>query len=188
MNIVKNSKAFTLVELLLVVGIIALGSVVAYITFPKVQATFRANAEIASTRTLMAGIKTVYGNKNGFDGLSEQTLNNAKITPESWRVPGDPTIIRNSFGGPVNVANVNFPPQFFYNISMQAVPNAECSKIVQALQDTVAQMYITNDGGGFSVKDTINQSVYKAKSETPFIIDACSSSTDNRNNLQMYVK
>ncbi len=79
---IKN-KAFTLVELLLVVGIIALGSVVAYITLPKVASSMKAHSTTQSINTIYAGVENLYGNRNNYNGLTKASLVASKVISQS---------------------------------------------------------------------------------------------------------
>lgn len=53
----KSKKGFSLLELLLVLGIIAALVVAAFIVYPKVQASQRAQAESNNIATIQAGVK-----------------------------------------------------------------------------------------------------------------------------------
>jgi prepilin-type N-terminal cleavage/methylation domain-containing protein len=54
---IKSKKGFSLLELLLVLGIIAALVVAAFIVYPKVQASQRAQAESNNIATIQAGVK-----------------------------------------------------------------------------------------------------------------------------------
>ena len=151
----KKSKGFTLIELLLVVGIIALGSVVAYITYPKVSSTSRANAEATNINTITAGIKNVYAGTNNFTSLGSdgkvgvKVLARAKALPD--RMTTDTTasdgIITNGFGGAVGIAaeaiGTNNNVQS-YKITYPNVPNAECTKLVTGVGNNFVQVKVNN--------------------------------------------
>ena len=85
LNIKKNkqSKGFTLVEILLVVGFIALAGVGIYATYNKVQVSNQANVESRNIDTIRAGIKGLYGSKSAYTGLTNTVINQAKITPRT---------------------------------------------------------------------------------------------------------
>ena len=108
LNIKKNkqSKGFTLVEILLVVGFIALAGVGIYATYNKVQVSNQANVESRNIDTIRAGIKGLYGSKNAYTGLTNTVVNQAKITPESMRDGTNVATIVHQFGGAVNVIPV----------------------------------------------------------------------------------
>ncbi len=94
----KIKKAFTLVELLLVVGLIALGSTVAYVTYNKLYPQYKANQETKKINTLRAGLDTYYGAKKGFDGITDAQVIAAKLAPESM-ISSDRTSLINGYGG-----------------------------------------------------------------------------------------
>jgi prepilin-type N-terminal cleavage/methylation domain-containing protein len=54
---IKSKKGFSLLELLLVLGIIAALVVAAFIVYPKVQASQRSQAESNNIATIQAGVK-----------------------------------------------------------------------------------------------------------------------------------
>ena len=114
LNIKKNkqSKGFTLVEILLVVGFIALAGVGIYATYNKVQVSNQANVESRNIDTLRAGIKGLYGSKSVYTGLTNLVVNQAKISPETMR---DPTTI----GG---AANATITHQFGGNVTIGPTP------------------------------------------------------------------
>lgn len=105
LNIKKNkqSKGFTLVEILLVVGFIALAGVGIYATYNKVQVSNQANVESRNIDTIRAGIKGLYGSKSAYTGLTNTVINQAKITPESMRDNTNIGTIVHQFGGNVNI-------------------------------------------------------------------------------------
>ena len=66
----KSKKGFSLLELLLVLGIIAALVVAAFIVYPKVQASQRAQAESNNIATIQAGVKALYTSASSFTGLT----------------------------------------------------------------------------------------------------------------------
>lgn len=127
----QKQKGFTLVELLLVVGLIALGAVVAYITFPKVQSTSRANAEATNINTIASGINNLYAGSNTFTGLTNEVLINGKGAPE--RMVGAGNTLVNSLGGAVTIGTATLPAggvtDNHYQITWEGIPEAECVKL-----------------------------------------------------------
>ena len=164
MKQIKNKKGFTLVELLLVVGLIALGAVVAYITFPKVQATSRANTEATNINTIASGINNLYAGTNtyaslGTDGATAFTvLNGARQLPERM-ISG--TRILNGFGGDVTITAANLPvgatTNNFYLITYAGVPTAECTKLASGVGNNFVQVGINGTTGTNLVKEFPNE-------------------------------
>ncbi len=177
----KKSKAFTLVELLLVVGIIALGSIVAYITLPKVQSSMRANKEITNIRTLVAGAQNMYAGK-AYTGLSMEILNKTKATPDNWRVASDPTIALNSFGGEISIQGIIFQNKPAIFVNFFSVPNDECVKISNSLQRDSLALQIVSLSTNIVVKDISNVALNR-DADPGVVVDACAA-PGNSNRLE----
>lgn len=127
----KKSKGFTLIEILLVVGFIALASVGVYTIYAKVQTAAQANTESRNLDTIRAGIKGLYGATANFSTINNTVINQAKITPESMRT-GVITDIINTFGGAVTVTPVslNAGTNNGFQITYPKVPDTICTKLV----------------------------------------------------------
>ena len=138
LNIKKNkqSKGFTLVEILLVVGFIALAGVGIYATYNKVQVSNQANVESRNIDTIRAGIKGLYGSKSAYTGLTNTVVNQAKITPESMRDGTNVATIVHQFGGAVNVIPVmDVTPTKTdggFQIEYRDVPSDICVKLASS--------------------------------------------------------
>ncbi len=138
LNIKKNkqSKGFTLVEILLVVGFIALAGVGIYATYNKVQVSNQANVESRNIDTLRAGIKGLYGSKSAYTGLTNTVVNQAKITPESMRDGTNVASIIHQFGGTVTVVpNSDVTPgktDGGFQIEYGTVPSDICVKLASS--------------------------------------------------------
>ena len=79
----KSKKGFSLLELLLVLGIIAALVVAAFIVYPKVQASQRAQAESNNIATIQAGVKALFTSASSFTGLTNSVAVQAKIFPDN---------------------------------------------------------------------------------------------------------
>ena len=92
-----GQKGFSLIELLLVLGVIALLLVAAFVVYPKVRLANQANTEVKNLTTVQAGLKALYASKNNnFSGLTLDLARDAKIFP-STMVVGNTVV--NSWGG-----------------------------------------------------------------------------------------
>lgn len=132
----NNKKGFTLVEILLVVGFIALAGIGIYTVYSKVQMSNAALTEGKNLDSIRAGVKNLYGGSQNYTGLTNIVLNDARITPDSMR-PIPYTVnsnsITNSFGGLVTVT-----PKVLgsggsnngFSVSYANVPGAVCAKLV----------------------------------------------------------
>ncbi|MDS7803745.1 type 4 pilus major pilin [Klebsiella oxytoca] len=133
----KSKKGFSLLELLLVLGIIAALVVAAFIVYPKVQASQRAQAESNNIATIQAGVKALYTSASSFDKLTTSVAVQAKIFPDNMLV-GSGTAAKpvNAFKGDVVVASANTGPSAAqgssFTITYSNVTAAECTKIITA--------------------------------------------------------
>jgi type II secretory pathway pseudopilin PulG len=132
----KKAKAagFSLIELLLVIGFISGALVLAFVTYPKVQATNRANVEAQHIVVLSGGIKNLYTTAQNFGSLTNNVLINAKIVPDDLQVSA-PTI-SNIWGGNITVAPASGTTggtNLMYTISYTGVPRSECVKLATSV-------------------------------------------------------
>ena len=139
MKLLKNNKVkkgFTLVEILLVVGFIALAGIGIYTIYSKVQVSNQANTESRNLDTLRAGIKSMYGGSPNFASITNTVVNNARITPDSMRDAADASIITNTFGGVVTITPTTLgaaaAANNAFSITYANVPGAVCSKLVSS--------------------------------------------------------
>lgn len=134
----NSKKGFTLVEILLVVGFIALAGIGIYTVYSKVQMSNAALTEGKNLDTVRAGVKNLFGGSQNYAALTtngNSILNDARITPDSMRKvpynPADP-IINNSFGGEVVVSktNLGLGTDNGFRVTYPNVPGAVCAKLV----------------------------------------------------------
>ena len=144
----KSKKGFSLLELLLVLGIIAALVVAAFIVYPKVQASQRSQAESNNIATIQAGVKALYTSASSFTGLNNSVAVQAKIFPDNMLSgSGNSATPINAFKGAVTLASANTGPSSAagssFTITYANVPAAECTKIMTA---TAGNFYIAQVG------------------------------------------
>ena len=133
----KSKKGFSLLELLLVLGIIAALVVAAFIVYPKVQASQRAQAESNNIATIQAGVKALYTSTSSFTGLTNSVAAKANIFPDNMLINSG-TFARpiNVFKGNVTLAEDKTGPSgadgSSFTITYENVPASECTKIITA--------------------------------------------------------
>ena len=153
----KSKKGFSLLELLLVLGIIAALVVAAFIVYPKVQASQRAKAESNNIATIQAGVKALYTSASSFTGLTNTVAVQAKIFPDNMLVgSGSSAKPVNAFKGDVTLASANSGPSAAqgssFTITYSNVPAAECTKIITAVAGNFYAVGAGDVGGEGSLK------------------------------------
>lgn len=137
-----KSAGFSLIELLLVIGFIAGALVLAFVTYPKVQATNRANLESQHLTVLASGIKNLYSTTKNFSSLNNETLINSKIIPDD--MPANGTAIGNVWGGDVTIASEAGSNDLRYRITYTGVPKAECVKLATGVSTNFVRATIND--------------------------------------------
>lgn len=144
-KIYKYKKAFSLIELLLTLGIISALMILAFIVYPKVDSTQKSDREIKNISTIIAGAKSVYRSFADYSGLNNEVLINANVLPDNM-LSEDKTSIINSFGGLVTVSSANYSGLANASISItyNNVPSDICSKITAGMFKQAASVRVNN--------------------------------------------
>ncbi|MHC3434930.1 type IV pilin [Diaphorobacter sp. HDW4B] len=147
MRIPKNGRkaGFTLVEILLVVGFIALAGIGIYTVYTKVQMSNAALTEGKNMDTIKAGVKNLFGGTRNYTDLNNTVINDARVTPDSMRAIPYKTAdgaINNSFGGVVTVtpASLGGASDNAFSVRYENVPGAVCSKLITGAAATWDQI------------------------------------------------
>lgn len=157
-NLLKKKKGFSLLELMLVLGIIAALIVSAFLIYPKAQSAQRATAEAKNIATIQAGVKTLYAGLASYTGLNNTAALGAKVFPDIMiSGTGTSATVLNSFKGSVTLAPAATGPSGVagssFTITYTGVPNNECTKIIA----TTAESFYMASVGSTTVKDSGGQ-------------------------------
>jgi prepilin-type N-terminal cleavage/methylation domain-containing protein len=76
-----RQSGFTLIEILLVIGIIAILAIAAFVIYPQVQTSSRANTEQSNITSISAGIKNLYGTTHDYATLNNGVANLSGVIP-----------------------------------------------------------------------------------------------------------
>ncbi|EGM8545365.1 TPA: prepilin-type N-terminal cleavage/methylation domain-containing protein [Escherichia coli] len=167
--LIKNKiskKGFSLLELLLVLGIIAALVVAAFIVYPKVQASQRAQAESNNIATIQAGVKALYTSASSFTGLSNSVAIQASIFPDNMlNGSGSATKPINTFKGDVILSATALGPSkapgSSFTITYANVPAVECTKIITASASNFYEVGVKSSatvktaGGALDIAKTV---------------------------------
>lgn len=154
---VNRKKGFSLLELVLVVGIIAGLVIAAFIVYPKIQSYRNVKIEANNISTLKAEVSALYASVAG-DLPKDANLNSimiqAKVIPQSMRY--NSLRLRNVWGGDVYVGTYNIAGAASFAIQYNHVPRDECAKLVMqtatGFEQVVVGSELPGDTGGI-IKD-----------------------------------
>lgn len=167
MNNTKRNQGFSLVEILLVIGIIIALAIAAFILYPRVQSSQQANAEGQNITAILAQTKQVFSN-GLYDGLTNDVANSARIFPSSMNgnVNAAGTAIKNVWGGAVTIADPNAAlGDRQFTLKYVGVPSEPCSRLVSGVGNNVDRVFVKGEStaGSDATPDTTAGSADEVK-------------------------
>ena len=145
----RLQKGFSLVEIMLVLGLVAVFIGVVFMTYSKVKSNSDVNTEVQNITAIQGGIHRLYASQSNFTGLSNAVIIAANIPANTTFTPGS-TTITNRWGGSV-VAAPSAAPATTYTITTDTVPQTECTDLASELAGNFRQVSIN----GTVVKDMV---------------------------------
>lgn len=136
-------KGYSLLELVLVLGIITALIVGAFIVYPKVSSTMRVNKELKNISTVINGLSNIYKGKTDLSGISTVVAINAKLIPDDMLIPGNSAYFKNTWGGMVSIGSNSTSTgtaTVWDTIELYeySIPSSDCAKFVKAIYDEFA--------------------------------------------------
>lgn len=187
----RSKKGFSLLELLLVLGIIAALIIAAFIVYPKVQAYRNVKIESNNISALKAEISSLYSSTSGSIPNSyslNSVLIDAKAAPIAM-ISGT-NKLRNVWGGDVYVGTYDIANASAFVIQYNHVPRDECAKLVMetapGFEQVVVGSEISGDAGAV-IRNGTNRGVVfgitkmgdgEVALDVPSVIAACNTSTN----------
>lgn len=149
MNTSRASRGFSLIELLLVLGVLAILLVAAFVVYPQVQSSNRANMESQNFSAMSAKISSLFATGSRFEQLNNTLAMNARIFPDTMREGvTDPAQVKSAWGGTVTIAGVPEYNYAQYWVTYRDVPSADCVKFANGIVGGVEALNV----GGLQVK------------------------------------
>jgi type II secretory pathway pseudopilin PulG len=136
-----HESGFTLLELLLVVGVGALLLIGGIATYRQVTAGNQTNEAQRDLQRVASSVRTAYQSQNDYTDLDTDTAIQLGVFP-GLAVGTTPT---NSFGGDLTVA-VNGTDSRLFDLTMTDVPEAACIQLATSIQDPAELEELTIDG------------------------------------------
>lgn len=149
MKNIRNTKGFTLVELMIVIVLGGLVIAVAIAAAPRIKAHINGNKDMADIPDVVSNIQAHYSLKPSYAGLTNTIANSYKLVPDDMN-GGAGTII-NRYGGVVTLAPATVTvANDSFTYSTGGVPSRVCLKIVPQL----APQFLNLSVNGTVVKAT----------------------------------
>ncbi|SSF10025.1 type 4 pilus major pilin [Klebsiella pneumoniae] len=153
-GLVKNSKSkkgFSLLELLLVLGIVAALIVASFIVYPKVRDARYVDIEAKHIGQIYASVRNVYAGKPDYSGLATTAVAiPAQFFPDDM-LSKKTTWGISSWGGYVVVDANDVSPSGLaassFTISYSDVPDSVCIRLITAVDSAFYNIYISNQKG-----------------------------------------
>lgn len=144
-------KGFSLLELLLVLGIIAALIVSAFIVYPKIKNAQYIDVEAKHIGQIYAAVKSTYSGQPNYKGLSTTAIAiPAQFFPEDMLTNRITWGVSSWRGYVVVDANNEGPSKIAYSafsITYSDVPSDICIRLVSAVQNSFYSIYVANKKG-----------------------------------------
>jgi hypothetical protein len=140
-----KTQGFSLIELLLVLGVLAVLLVAAFVVYPAVRDRNQANSMASHVTAIQASVRNTFASKARYQGLDTTTANKARAFPVAMN-GGDYTVghsgIQSPWGGLVYVDGVNaitatptgnIPVYRSFYIRLASVPDGVCLPLISAV-------------------------------------------------------
>lgn len=168
------SKGFSLIELLLVLGVLAILLVAAFVVYPQVRDRNQANKEIVNMAAIRANVNNLYASKpSNYTGLTNQVALAAKVFPADMAPPGA-TQATSAWGRPVEVTSDNPSGQRFFRIRYLGMSSNLCTLILPSVAKDYEEVVLyLSQGGGliFNRESTISDLITACGSDESGVLD-----------------
>lgn len=155
----RRMRGFSLVEILLVIGIIIALAIAAFVLYPRVQMSQQANQESSNLTAIAAQTKQVFSN-GVYDGLTNDVALAARIFPttmtQNLTAAGSP--VRNVWKGAVTIADAapTTAGTREFVITYNAVPAEACVRLATGVGNNFDQIRVGASGAaGVVVKPSL---------------------------------
>ena len=139
----KRRRGFSLIELLLVLGVIAILLVAAFVIYPRVRLANQVNSEVTNIAAIQANVRSMMAPTNGQYSLvgsdsvtTTATMNNARVFPAGMNSGNyEGSDIRNAWGGLVSVRATTVTHSTLlvgrgFSINYDDVPSDACVELI----------------------------------------------------------
>lgn len=142
---IRNKNGYTLIELIISLGIIVILGALIFILVPKVMSSYKAQSEINNINNIRSAVNSLFLTKVDYRDLTTKLMINSKSLPdtlyEDMKGENNVTLL-NGFKGEVTIEGLksttgNYSPSgndyAAYMIRYKSIPQDECVKIVSGV-------------------------------------------------------
>src|SRR5690606_5885816 len=113
MRIKRKVRAFTLVELLIVIGIMAVMSAGMYAVYSNVSLSQKSTQEINNLNILKGGIENLFAASSDYTGLTAELIGKSSIPSSNMmKTGGTGDQVVNAWGNPYEIEPISGLPNF----------------------------------------------------------------------------
>lgn len=172
-NLNKKKNGFSLIELLLVLGIIAALAITVFMIYPKVATKNNVRDEVNNINAILSGTIALYSSMPTFDGVSNKNLIESHVFPEVMLSSAKDDVVLNGFKGLVEVApSKDFDGKLeikYTNVPSEACVNMTTSLLPQFSVIKVNNVTIKHENGTFNIKNATEVCNIKNEADMLFI-------------------
>lgn len=164
-----KKQAFSLIEMLLVLGVLSILLLAAFVLYPQLRDSSQANKEASNLASIKAVINNMYLTQGNYQGLMTGLANQARAFPASMNEGNYGNVtssaIRTSWGGRVQVDNIDYEislrgassrvlaPNHSFVIRYFNVPVNICLKLIPSAAGNFDSILV---GSGSNDTDVLN--------------------------------
>lgn len=193
-NVVCKNKqsGFSLIELLLVLGVLAILLLAAFVVYPQVRRQNIVNEQLYAVRAMVEGVRGIYGNRP-YDSVTGEMVRNSGMIPRTFHHPTNPILMVNHWGGTMTLqpwgeddtSSTSDTYKSRMRLSYTNFPQEYCVPMATGFMGFADKLYIAPAGGGA----TITPPNELTELDVNRIIDLCSRpATGDRYGLMLYFR
>lgn len=144
----KRKKGFSLLEILLVLGIISGAIILALIIYPKITGANNVKTEVSNAGLIKSGVQSLYASSSNPPSNSNMNsmLIKADLIPDNMVQGTDK--IQNIWSGDVYVGTTTINGKTAFAVQYNHVPAAECIKMVTSASTGFDQIIVAAGRAG----------------------------------------
>lgn len=144
----RKKKGFSLLEILLVLGIISGAIILAIIIYPKITSANNVKTEVANAGLIKSGVQSLYASSSNppLNSDMNSLLIKANVIPENM-IQGT-NKIQNVWSGDVYVGTTTINGKIAFAVQYNHVPAADCIKMVTSASTGFDQIVVSAGSGG----------------------------------------